>query len=55
MTKKKSPTKEHETIYEVRQYRRGGWVIADVSTGQELIRFDEKSSADKACTLLNKS
>jgi hypothetical protein len=39
--------------YRVKPYKRGGWVIIDIETGKELIRFNSRKQAGEACKFLN--
>jgi len=39
--------------YKVKPYERGGWVIIDVESGREIIRFNIQKHAKEACKFLN--
>ncbi len=39
--------------YIVRPYKDGKWVIAEVGSSREIILFNSKESAKKACKFLN--
>lgn len=39
--------------YEVKPYKKGGWVIVATATGREVIVFNDQREAEKACRMLN--
>lgn len=39
--------------YEVKPYKRGGWVIAEIESGRELILYNRKDQAEETCRFLN--
>ncbi|HOP39889.1 MAG TPA: hypothetical protein PLI53_02485 [Geobacteraceae bacterium] len=39
--------------YEVKPYKRGGWVIAEIESGREVILYNRKDQAEEACRFLN--
>lgn len=55
MTRKKKSPRISTADYEVKPYTRGGWVITAKETGREIVRFNDRNSADSACTILNES
>jgi hypothetical protein len=39
--------------YEVKPYKRGGWVIIEVTSGREIILFNVRKKVEDACRFLN--
>ncbi len=39
--------------YQILTYRFGGWVLVEISSGQEIFVFGDKAEAEEACLYLN--
>lgn len=39
--------------YQIQPYRAGGWLLVEINSGLELIVFDDKRKAERACLYLN--
>jgi hypothetical protein len=39
--------------YQVKPYKRGGWVIIEGISGREIILFNRRKQAEEACKFLN--